>query len=79
MCLILMIFLYFFFKISDYLAKPGSMCCYLLTTVYSLFNSITTTIIIITIYHIHFNDTFLIKLFGTLIKKSSWGQLCQYK
>lgn len=44
------------------------MYCYLFTTVYSLFNSTTTTIIII-IYHIHFNDTFLIKIFGTLKKK----------
>lgn len=56
-----------YFKISDYLAIPGSMSCSLLYTVYSLFNSITTKIIII-IYHIHFNDTFYIKIFGTLKK-----------
>lgn len=31
----------FYFKISDYLAIPGSMCCYLLTIVYSLFNLTT--------------------------------------
>lgn len=67
-CLIEIKNISFYFKISDYLAIPGSMCCYLLTTVYSLFNLTTTTIIII-IYHIHFNGTFLIKIFGTLKKK----------